>query len=66
MLFLKKRQLYKDANPVGQRFAPSSGGGSIGRAHGMLANAERCCSAATGQFLKSIHCFSLAIAPPAD
>jgi hypothetical protein len=66
MLFLKKRQLYKDANLIGQRFAPSSVGGSIGRGHRALANAERCCSAATGQFLKSIHCFSLAIAEPAD
>jgi hypothetical protein len=44
-------------NPIGQRFAPSSAGGSIGRAHGVLANAARCCSAATGQFLKSIRCF---------
>jgi hypothetical protein len=66
MLFPEKRQRYKDANPIGQRFAPSSVGRSIGRAHGGLANAERCCSAATGQFLKSIHCFSLGIAPPAD
>jgi len=66
MLFLKKRQLYKDANLIGQRFAPSSVGGSIGPASGGLANAERLLFRGHRSIPESIHCFSLAIAEPAD